>query len=234
MIRKRIRYAVPQARGSCQLWRQKLAGIPCFILGNGPSLDDNPVAELLADYFTIGINKAYLKLDPTILLWQDQEFYFAEKRILPKLSCVKYCRDIADMSGHYHHFRLVCGPFQVPKTPMTLFGCGTSGPLAFELAWLLGCNPIVLLGMDCQYRDGKTDFYGKNHYHKPHTLSNCGKGLRWIKSLATERKIINCSDNTVFPERYSLSDALDMIGYEKLNKKTGREAFVSAIYRITP
>ena len=69
-------------------WVGRLSGVPAFILGNGPSLNDEPV-ELLEPYFTVGINRAFLLMDPTVLLWQDIGLWNTEHRKLHNLQAVK-------------------------------------------------------------------------------------------------------------------------------------------------
>src|SRR4051794_4372631 len=62
-------------------WKGKLRDVPVFLIGNGPSLSDHDLSPL-ADYFTIGINRAfkpYIPFDPTILLWQDETLLKTER-----------------------------------------------------------------------------------------------------------------------------------------------------------
>ena len=82
-----------------------------------------------------------------------------------------------------------------------------------SLKLALGCNPIVLIGMSCRYYDGKTDFYGKNPSHKPHTLRNCSRGLAWIqKCKRFGRTIINCSPSDVFEKSHTLDEVFANLG----------------------
>ncbi len=210
MIRRHVRFSSVKQRGTTKNWTNKLEGSPCFIIGNAPSLNDEDISPL-ADYFTIGINRAFIKIDPTILMWQDIELWYTERKNITKLSSIKVCRDVADPQNRFHHFRLEHGDFKIPNNLNVLHGTGATGPLAVQYAYILGCNPIVLVGMDCKYRDKQTNFYGKNRYHRPHTLINCNKGLKWIKKTISDRTIINCSDNNIWKERQELSDVLKNI-----------------------
>jgi hypothetical protein len=122
----------------------------------------------------------------------------------------------------------------MPCDALVLNGRGSTGPLAYQLACVLGCNPIVLLGYDCKYRQGKTDFWGKNRFHKPHTLKNCSRGLQWIKRVADseehKKEVINCSDNDVFSTRISLKEAI-----QKTKKKypyTSRPYLLSRLFNL--
>ena len=62
MTGKRIRYSSVRQRGDVRKWKDRLLGVPAFILGNGPSLNDEDIAPL-SNYFTIGINRSFYKLD---------------------------------------------------------------------------------------------------------------------------------------------------------------------------
>jgi len=212
MIRKRIKSQKIGYRGSIKGWNNALADVPAFILGNCPFLLEHDLG-LLRHEFSIGINRVFYHFDPTILMWQDPELWYTEKSRIPKLEAIKFCRDSADVQGRFLHFKLTGNGFQMPENPSVLHGRGSTGPLAFELAYLLGCNPIILLGMSCRYYDGKTDFYGKNPSHKPHTLRNCRRGLYWVKKCERlGRRIINCSPNNVFEETLSLEQAIAEMG----------------------
>jgi len=198
---------------------------PCFILGNGPSLNDSDISSL-SPYFTLGINRAFLKIDPTITLWQDIEFWHSERKQIVRLSSIKVCRNTADPQNRFYHFRQQPGDFAVPKHPGCLYGMGTTGPIAVQFAHALGCNPIILLGMDCKVRDGKTDFYGNNKYHKPHTMENCSRGLNWVKKNITDIDIINCSNNDLWKNH-----ALEKVLKEKIDQswKQDRSYYVSLL-----
>src|SRR5690606_12616135 len=121
-------------------WHNALSGVPAFIIGNAPSLNKHNLS-LLNDFFTIGINRVfspYVNLEPTILMWQDPELWYTERHRITQTNSIKYCRDIADVQGRFYHFRLTNGGFRLPETPSVLHGRGATGPLAFQLAYILG------------------------------------------------------------------------------------------------
>lgn len=193
-----------------------MPGIPAFIIGNGPSLNDINT-DLLLPFFTIGINRAFYKIDPTILMWQDVELWYSERKRILRLSAIKVCRDIADPQNRFFHFKLQSGFFKMPENPQILCGRGATGPLAVQMAYCLGCDPIILIGCDCKHRGGLTDFYGRNRQHKNHTMKNCLQGLVWMKENIQNRKIISCSDNDVFEKTdfKTVIDSLDPAKYKK-------------------
>ena len=219
VIRKRVkRYTVGHVH-SVKNWRNALAGMPCFVLGNGPSLNEQNL-KLISSYFSVGINRIFYKLDPHLLIWQDLQLWHTDKHRILKTQAIKYCRDKADIQGRFYHFKLSTGDYDLPDSPSLLKGRGSTGPLAFQLAYLLGCDPIAIVSMDCCYRDDKTDFYGVNPMHKPHTLRNCIKGLEWIRDCKCGRRIINCSENKVFDDRYTIEEAVRMFGsQEKVDRE---------------
>ena len=232
MIRKkRIKTRKVAYRRSVESWRNSLSGFPAFILGNAPSIEDINLS-VLKNHFTIGINRIFYKYDPTLLMWQDIELMYSEKHLLPKLDAIKYCRDKADLQGRFFHFKLKNGPYKLPESADVLYGRGSSGPLAFQLAYILGCSPIIMLGMDCKYVPGKTDFYGKNPHHRPHTLRNCSKGIDWIKRVTASKKIktINCSENPVLGPYVPLKQAISSLVF---NTPTNRELLTLKILGTT-
>lgn len=207
---KKIHSNKTKNKGSVKGWKDSLKGIPAFLIGNGVSIEKLDLS-ILKPYFTIGMNRAFYKIDPTILLWQDPELWYTEKRYLPKLKAIKYCRDCADIQGRFFNFRLANSDYRLPDAPTVLYGRGSTGPLAFQLAYIMGCDPIILLGMDCKYSGNKTDFYGVNPSHKSHTIPNCLKGLQWIYDCNCGRNVINCSDNKIFTEYHSLESTLNHV-----------------------
>lgn len=197
-IRRRIRYTRNSGKGNVSYWADRLKDEPAFILGNSPALNDVNLDDI-KPFFSVGINRAFYKIDPTVLFWQDAVLWQKERRGIMETQALKVCRDRSDPQKRFYNFSLAKGCFKKTKDPGSLCGMGASGPIAFQFVYALGCNPIILLGMDCQKRDGNTDFYGKNSHHRPHTLGNCKKGLNWIKDNHPEVEIINCSkDNRVF------------------------------------
>ncbi|HUS51763.1 MAG TPA: hypothetical protein VMZ91_16465 [Candidatus Paceibacterota bacterium] len=198
--------------GNTALWSNKLEGVPCFIIGNAPSLNKVNLS-LLENCFTIGINRAFLSIDTTILIWQDYAIWNQYKKKLQKLKSIKYCRKGACTSSDFWFFNMSGRESKITMDPSHLYGRGSSGPLSYQLAYALGCNPIVLLGMDCRYdKKGNTDFYGKNSMHREHTLPSCVKGLKWIRKNKHGKTVYNCSKNNVFEERFKLEEVLEKCG----------------------
>jgi len=200
-------------------WVGRMKGIPCFILGNAPSLNKIKNISLLDDYFTVGINRIFFKYDPTILIWQDLALWTQEKKRVLKTKAIKYCREASETQGGFYTFKLSGREPKLPHTTNHLYGRGSSGTITYQFVHALKCNPIILVGMDCRYKDGKTDFYGTNSMHRSHTLPACKAGLKFIRKNSQDRTIINCSKNKVFPERKTIEEVIETLGEKKYNRE---------------
>lgn len=205
-------------------WVDRLPDVPCFVLGNAPSILDHDIS-LLENYFTIGINRAFKLIDPTVLLWQDASFWRTEYYNIHNLQALKVARDAADPRRLYFNFHLKGDyKFVNPKQSHILYGRGSSGPIAVQLAYALGCRPIVLLGMDCQTdNQGRGDFYGNNRFWLPHTLDSCQKGLEFIRKNCPV-EIISCGNSPLW-DRRELSDVLKSLK----SKPLGRQQYIAQL-----
>lgn len=195
-------------------WTGRMAGIPCFLLGNAPSINDINLT-LLDDYFTIGINRIFYVYDPTVLIWQDLALWVQEKKKIIACKAIKYSRFGADTKGGFYNFKLGGRDARLTTNPSILHGRGSSGSITYQFARSLGCDPIILVGMDCAHGEvngGKvTDFYGNNKMHKPHTIPACIKGLKFIKNNHKDKILYNCSYTNVFPERLTIEEVIEKL-----------------------
>jgi len=207
-------------------WIGKMTGIPCFIMGNAPSLNKIENFSILDDYFTVGINRIFFKYDPTVLIWQDLALWSQEKQKVVATKAIKYCREGANTQGGFYTFFLQGKDPKLTNDIATLYGRGSSGTIAYQMVYALGCDPIILVGMDCRYtKKGQTDYYGNNPMHRSHTLPACVKGLQFIKGHSSNRTIINCSSNKVFDERKTIKEVIASLG----EKKYSREELVNIL-----
>lgn len=177
-----------------KLWKNRLQNIPCFVIGNSPSLNKFDLNKI-SKFFTIGINRAFFKLDPSIIFWQDKELWITEKNKIMSSTSLRVCHPKGDPYRKYMHFDLKGSAFKRSENPGLLYGRGSTGPLAVQFAKALGCKPIYGIGMDCLVIDGKTDFYGINQTWKPHTESLCSRGLSWIETEYSKDEFINISSS---------------------------------------
>jgi len=138
-------------------------GNPCFIIGGGKSLEGFDFKKLQGKY-TIGINKSFIYFDSTFLYIGDLNFYQGIQR--DEILCKKW----NDFKGT----KVLLAP-QVPNTKVDCHVVmrkadkelpsdledgipigNNSGFGALILGYLLGFNPIYLLGFDLQ----------GNHWHE--------------------------------------------------------------------
>jgi hypothetical protein len=230
MVHKEHRVSGKLKSLSPKEWTGRMKDIPCFILGNAPSINDVNLS-LLDNYFTIGINRIFYKYDPTILMWQDLSLWVQEKSEIMKTESIKYCRQGSETIGGFYTFKLSGREPRLAPDTTSLFGRGSSGSIAYQFARALYCDPIILVGMDCSYKTsngGKiTDFYGDNPMHKPHTIPNCIKGLNFIKDNQKGKIVYNCSYNMVFPERFTIEEVISKLPDKKYNREELKEILLN-------
>jgi hypothetical protein len=189
--------------------RNTRKGEPCFVIGNGPSLTIADLDRIHAEgWCSIASNKIYLSFDATP--WRPDILTVADKLVaeevaprFKQLDLLKvvprvYRRmfDGAHGAGRTLHFCVI----PVRKRTIDLYDPKFSGNplkglfvgqtvtvLNIQLAAWLGCDPIVLIGLDGKYavasnRDVDTE-YGTvavtgnehNHFHKDYRKP----GDRW-------------------------------------------------------
>ena len=145
-----------------------------FVLGIGPSLRNlNP--DLLKPHITIAVNSAILKapksnyyfscdyamvlreswwtlkdLTCEIILASNEGFTTFESKIGRKVF------EGIDMSRVHYLPRKADNI--IDKGDKLIKGSSSVHP-AIHFAYILGCSPIILLGCDCQYKDGKKRYY---------------------------------------------------------------------------
>ncbi|MCU0731360.1 MAG: DUF115 domain-containing protein [Hyphomonas sp.] len=201
-------YRTEDDKGFLQL-RDTRKGEPCFVIGNGPSLTIADLDRIHAQgWCSIASNKIYLSFDATP--WRPDILTVADKLVaeevaprFKELDLLKvvprvYRRlfDGAPGAGRTLHFcaipvRKRTIELYQPKfsdNPLKgLFVGQTVTVLNIQLAAWLGCDPIILLGLDGKYavasnRDVDTE-YGTvavtgnehNHFHKDYRKP----GDRW-------------------------------------------------------
>lgn len=142
--------------------KNKYEGERVVILGNGPSINKTDLS-LLADEYTIGLNKVYLLFDridwrPTIIssyigdvVQQCREDYFKLGDIPTFIA--HEAREIItplDRENMYYY-----GPhkrFQFSLDPATEVCCGyTVTYVAMQLAFYMGFSKVILVGVDHRF-----------------------------------------------------------------------------------
>ncbi len=194
--------------------------VPCFIIGNAPSLKYINLTPL-NNYFSVGINKIYLIYEPTILLWQDLTIWKEGKNKIIRCNSIKYCRKYSETNGNFYNFRLNDNTNRKMSNSTTILnGRGVTAKITFQFVCALGCNPIIFIGTDGTYdKNGDTDFYGKNKWHKNrNNLKRFSDALKYVMRNKRNKTIINCCSNPILGKTYSLKKAIKLINGKKYSK----------------
>ena len=157
-----------------QSWRNQ----PCFIIGGGESLKHFDWNQLKGK-LTIGINRVYEKLDPTIIFGQDPHFVRwvlmgkygdeAKKKFMESRAFkVWLLTAIVSLPSYIHILKVwksyASGRRAFPFSMKDGIGHGcNSGYGALNFAACLGANPIYLLGYDMKgahWHDGHPEKHG--------------------------------------------------------------------------
>lgn len=168
-------------------FHNKHAGQMGFILGAGPSLHFQDVAPL-KDYPVFAVNSAILKFPQCDYFVTDDGAasewnYFqttAKNSRCHKLFFKKKLEDVVGIfdpdkvvwydhvEGHNPDFdsKNLSG-YEMTRDPsLPICAARTSAGSAVHLAYIMGCDPIVLLGCDACYKNGKRYFWqfpGERH-----------------------------------------------------------------------
>jgi len=153
----------------------------CFIYGAGPSLYQIR-EEMLSDYVSITVNSGIIKQPNCDFFVSDDTgvnnwSYF--KKIVPKSNCIKLLyRDKLEkhskgldkviLYDHTWWFSPKDKKYNLDGLRLTkeepIIGARTSMGSAVHLAYIMGCNPIVLLGNDCCMKEGIRYFWQYHAY----------------------------------------------------------------------
>ena len=146
---------------------------PAIVIGSGPSLHGFTVPDW---FVSIAVNSSILKVT-------DADYYFScdfgmtvweSWLLLKSLTCklVLYNVDVGFRHLEYltkedtfegidesriHYFDMKDSDLKMDT--VELIRGSTSTQVAVHFAHLLGCSPIVLVGCDCKYVDGKYHYY---------------------------------------------------------------------------
>jgi len=152
-----------------------------FVIGGGPSILDiqkNFDFKLLENEITVGSNKAYKLFNPTYLFCLDR--YYVKHFIseLNELNCTlfipnsyhtlrnKNCYGLSKQRGKHKPLTKLPSSFQSEIN----FG-NNSGVASLIIAYLLGLNPIYLVGIDIVH----TDPEGRTHFHSEYNKTRIVK-----------------------------------------------------------
>jgi len=158
-----------------------------FLCGAGPSLHSTDMT-LLKDHISIAVNSGVVKAkecdyfvsdDIAIKNWS----YYTD--LLPTLDCIKLlykdklegnCSNLSNvvLFEHTWWYSPATKTYNMDGLKLNktgpIIGARTSMGSAVHLAYIMGCNPIVLLGNDCCLKDGKRYFWQYDGEEKTHRV----------------------------------------------------------------
>jgi hypothetical protein len=159
-----------------------------FILGAGPSLR-HISTESLTPYVSVAVNSSVSKFREADFFLTDDvdvrhwDYY---QKVLPKINCtcLLYRAKLDGYAGHLTEKRVIWFTHKTWYQPSTkkyfedglvltkdepIIGARTAMGSAVHFLYIMGCDPIVLLGCDCCYEKGKRYFWqfqGEKHCHR--------------------------------------------------------------------
>jgi hypothetical protein len=185
-----------------EAFRNRHQGQRCFILGGGPSLKQHDPA-LLADEFTFGVNGIFLIYDwlgfePTYYAVEDFLVYHDRFQDIKERVSASTCFFPLQFKCHgfdrpnHHYYRGLyefAGDRDWPEfstDPARLLWIGgTVTYICMQLAYFMGFEEVILLGMDHSYtkpvdvvvrgNDWTSQSDDPNHFHPDYF----GQGYRW-------------------------------------------------------
>lgn len=159
---------------------ERHAGKMAFLLGAAPSLHFQDLSPL-KDYITFTVNSSIMKMPNSDYFVSDDQgirFWNYYKEDLLPSSCIKllyrekfdksdlpFNRDRVVFFDHKWWFsppdkyNLPDGLILTKDPNAPIIGARTSVGTALHLAYIMGCDPIVLLGCDCCYVERKRYFW---------------------------------------------------------------------------
>lgn len=206
VLHKRLKYALwsrtsegERSRAELQRLKSLYSGRRCFVIGNGPSLNQTEVGRL-KDEVCIGSNGIFLLTErtgfrPVIytiedkLVAEDRRTEAARYEVNTKIfpHDLGYC-----LSGVKKALFVYCNrggdgrdpQFSEDITKVIHWG-GTVTYFNLQIATFIGCNPIYLVGVDHSYQDKfaiakeGTVWTSKEDDHNHFDPRYFGKGYRW-------------------------------------------------------
>jgi hypothetical protein len=178
-------------------------GVPAFIVGAGPSLGKNGrlLAEATKKGIVFALNSSARALDsygvePQVLACMES---LDVSHLFESVSYIDRVARAISLTAHPHNLRKGKGPLlpffegipqqDLPLTALLGFGglsvSGSVSTVAFSLALRLGCSPIVFVGQDLAYTDGRAYAAGSAYEQSRVRLGADGQSLEhdWCDTL---------------------------------------------------
>lgn len=183
-------------------------GRRCFIIAGGPSLQGFNFKQL-ENEFTIGINRAYESFDCNIMFCMDGRFFkwIHEKRfgaaVLERFRAFQGLKLWLEITNHRNrdtfYLRSAGRKGLTHHLEDGLFAGQNAGYSALNLAYVLGANPIYLLGYDMKMKGER------GHYHTGYPIKFTQSSMNSFKFAFKYAapilkgkgvKVINCNPDS--------------------------------------
>lgn len=195
-------------------------GQRCFIIGNGPSLNQTDVSKLHGEY-TFGMNRIYLAFPQ----WGFTTSYYLSVNDLvieqcreeicclpmPKFIAWRSRRHIPPTRELYYLYTTYTGPCFARDARRRLWEGATVTYVALQLAYFMGFSQVILIGVDHSFvtrGEPNTTVVSQgddpNHFHAGYF----GKGFRWqLPDLETSEKAYRMARQAYEADGRSVLDA---------------------------
>ena len=204
-----------RGEGSSTPWNiQKLyPNSTIWVLGAGPSLGlVKKYEDIIRNKITIAVNNAFQIGDYlSVCFFGDARHYWEYQKQMDEFKGLKVSFNIHITNNnprlpinHIKDIKIInrVGKFGLSDNSKGINYNGSSGGAAINLAYRLGSNKIILVGMDLKLKDGKLHYF-YNHHDRSSYLDKLKKKVIWeaIMRDAKEKgiSIVNVSDNSDVP-----------------------------------
>jgi hypothetical protein len=198
-------------------------GSRAIVAANGPSLNDIDFSRFKPGEIIFGLNRGYLKEDMPIvyLVTADkriQEEFFPE---IVRAPGIKFCHG-KDNGISINAYSLGLGRFSTDVTRGMKLGHSVT-IVALQLAFYMGCNPTILVGLDhnITYKDTKShpgkeysnrekdhnhftdDYYPEGYQFRYQNLNAVANSLieARVEFEKDGRQLLNASTYTTLPDK---------------------------------
>lgn len=183
----------------------------CFIIGGGASIkkirEEGFDFKKLENEITYGVNNAFKLLVPTYLVVGDAYFWKHFENDIKKLDCYKIVPNNIIRGNLPDNQTIQVRRAQNPGMllPSSMDGpvsfINNSGVAALRFAYVMGCNPIYLVGIDLGFEEpDDTHFHDdyKNRRLRTTPPNRYAQFLtefeRTIRAIGGKRNVISCSE----------------------------------------
>jgi hypothetical protein len=169
------------------------AGKIGFVIGNGWSSTYYDTSKMRRDGVTIGCNLGFTRFDLDYLTWQDMKVGKACSDFKGIKLCIfkhrkKYVHDFENT----YFFGL--GKYPNKESKGNDIHIMHTGGMAVQLAYVLGCNPIVMVGCDCKIFTSVSG-HAETNGHRANVFDVHPKGNPTLRAGRNKRRHIGSENH---------------------------------------